>query len=326
MVDPVVFQQILDFIYTGKLVDETFEGVDLSSLLTTANFLQLNDLANLCSSKINQNVSLNSVARGSSKSSVRLYEDHSSDTETYTCMTPPKKRHNAASRSISRKKQELGLDLSKKNSNSEMTVNNEVFLSRPTSNNVQLGINGKCVPKEEKWIIPLDGAQERKREGSRRKSKVNGYIPLSRAGSQLNQNQTFTLQLSVKKEKGIGGKTDEIDGQKPNNGTTNFVYQKETFLKEAQGDNPYCLYTMRKGVSLRESLKSHVESHLNEDLDVKVEDEEEEERDGDAGVARVSPEAPESLDQSPLKSLKDVDTVRPFPCNICGKMSRSVAL
>ncbi len=36
--------------------------------------------------------------------------------------------------------------------------------------------------------------------------------------------------------------------------------------------------------------------------------------------ARVSPEAPESLDQSPLKSLKDVDTVRPFPCNICGKM------
>ncbi len=35
MVDPVVFQQILDFIYTGKLADETFEGVDLSSLLTT---------------------------------------------------------------------------------------------------------------------------------------------------------------------------------------------------------------------------------------------------------------------------------------------------
>lgn len=320
MVDPVVFQQILDFIYTGKLADETFEGVDLSSLLTTANFLQLNDLANLCSSKINQNGSLNSVARGSSKSSVRLYEDHSSDTETYTCMTPPKKRRNAESRCISRKKQELGLDLSKKNSNSETTVNDEVFLSRPISSNMQLGINGKCVPKEEKWIIPLDGAQERKREGSRRKSKVNGYIPLSRAGSQLSQNQTFTLQLSVKKEKGIGGKTDEIDGQNPNNGSTNFVYQKETFLKEAEGDNPYVCIPCEKGFPSSESLKTHVESHLDEDLDVKVEDEEEEERDGDAGVTRVSPEAPESLDQSPLKSLKDVDTVRPFPCNICGKM------
>lgn len=320
MVDPVVFQQILDFIYTGKLADETFEGVDLSSLLTTANFLQLNDLANLCSSKINQNGSLNSVARGSSKSSVRLYEDHSSDTETYMCMTPPKKRRNAESRCISRKKQELGLDLSKKNSNSDTTVNNEVFISRPISNNMQLGINGKCVPKEEKWIIPLDGAQERKREGSRRKSKVNGYIPLSRAGSQLSQNQTFTLQLSVKKEKGIGGKTDEIDGQKPNNGSTNFVYQKETFLKEAEGDNPYVCIPCEKGFPSSESLKSHVESHLDEDLDVKVEDEEEEERDGDAGVTRDSPEAPESLDQSPLKSLKDVDTVRPFPCDICGKM------
>uniref|UniRef100_A0A8C1XC82 Hypermethylated in cancer 2 protein n=1 Tax=Cyprinus carpio TaxID=7962 RepID=A0A8C1XC82_CYPCA len=318
MVDPVVFQQILDFIYTGKLADETFEGLDLSSLLTTANFLQLNDLANLCSSKINQNGSLNSVARGSCKSSVHLYEDHSSDTETYMCMTPPKKRHNAGNRCVTRKKQDLGLDLSKKNSNSETTV--EVFQSRPISNNIQLAINGKCVPKEEKWIIPLDGAQERKRGGSRRKSKVNGYIPLSRAGSQSSQNQTFTLQLSVKKEKGIGGKTDEIDGQKPNNGSTNFVYQKETFLKEEEGDNPYVCIPCEKGFPSSESLKSHVESHLDEDLDVKVEDEEEEERDGDAGVTRVSPKAPESLDQSPLKSLKDVDTVRPFPCNICGKM------
>uniref|UniRef100_A0A671K3J8 Hypermethylated in cancer 2 protein n=1 Tax=Sinocyclocheilus anshuiensis TaxID=1608454 RepID=A0A671K3J8_9TELE len=314
MVDPIVFQQILDFIYTGKLADETFEGVDLSSLLTTANFLQLNDLANLCSSKINQNGSLSSVARGSSKSSVRLYEDHSSDTETYTCMTPPKKRHNAESR-FQRKKQDLGLDLSKKTS-----VNDEVLLSRNISKNMQLGINGKCVPKEEKWIIPLEGAQERKREGSRRKSKVNGYIPLSRAGSQVSQNQTFTLQLSVKKEKGIGGQTDEIDGQKPNNGSTNFVYQKETFLKEAEGDNPYVCIPCEKGFPSSESLKSHVESHLDEDVDVKVEDEEEEERDGDPGVTRVSPEAPESLEQSPLKSLKDVDTVRPFPCNICGKM------
>ncbi len=165
-------------------------------------------------------------------------------------MTPPKKRHNAASRSISRKKQELGLDLSKKNSNSEMTVNNEVFLSRPTSNNVQLGINGKCVPKEEKWIIPLDGAQERKREGSRRKSKVNGYIPLSRAGSQLNQNQTFTLQLSVKKEKGIGGKTDEIDGPKTKQWHHQFCLSKGDLSQRSSRGQPVRLYTMRKGVSL----------------------------------------------------------------------------
>ncbi|XP_026058891.1 hypermethylated in cancer 2 protein-like [Carassius auratus] len=318
MVDPVVFQQILDFIYTGKLEEETFDGVDISSLLTTANFLQLNDLANLCSSKINQNGSLNSGARGSSKFSIHLYEDHSSDTETYTCMTPPKKRHNAESRCISRKKQELLLDLSKKNSNSETTATDKVFQSRPISNN--MAINMKCVPKEEKWIIPLDGAQERKRAGSRRKSKVNGYVPPSRSGSQSSQNQTFTLQLSVKKEKGIGGKTDEIEGQKPNNGSTNFVYQKETFLKEAEGDNPYVCIPCEKGFPSSESLKSHVESHLDEDVDVKVEDEEEEERDGEPGVTRVSPEAPESLEQSPVKSLKDVDTVRPFPCNICGKM------
>ncbi|XP_051545528.1 hypermethylated in cancer 2 protein-like [Myxocyprinus asiaticus] len=332
MVDTTIFQQILDFIYTGKLSDETLDDLDLSSLLTTANYLQLTDLANLCSSKINQNGSFKSLSRGSSlrvqrfssptsnnssgHSYDRAIEDHSSDTETY-CMTPPKKRHNAQSRCISRKKQDLGLDLSKKNSNSETLENDEVLVSRTVSNNMQLGINVKCIPKEEKWIIPLDGAQERKREGSRRKSKVNGYIPPNRAGSQLSQNQTFTLELSVKKE--IGEKMqDETEGQKPNNGSTNFVYQKETFLKEAEGDNPYVCIPCEKGFPSSESLKSHVQTHINEDVDVKVEDEEEGE--GDLGGTRVSQEAPESLEQSPPKSLKDVDTLRPFPCNICGKM------
>ncbi|XP_051979319.1 hypermethylated in cancer 2 protein-like [Xyrauchen texanus] len=333
MVDPAVFLQILDFIYTGKLSDEALDALDLSSLLTTANYLQLTDLANLCSSKINQNGSFKSLSRGSSlrgqrfssptsnKSSVHLYdraiEDHSSDTELYS-MTPPKKRHNAESRCISRKKQDLGLDLSKKHSNSEITANDEVFVSRSISNKMQLAINEKCVPKEENWIIPLDGAQEKKRGGSRRKSKVNGYIPLNRAGSQLTQNQMFTLELSVKKEREIvGKKQDETEGQKPNNGSTNFVYQKETFLKEAEGDNPYVCIPCEKGFPSSESLKSHVQTHINEDMDVKVEDEEEEEG---YGVTRVSQGASESLEQSPPKSLKHVDTLRPFPCNICGKM------
>lgn len=333
MVDPVVFQQILDFIYTGRFSDETLEGLDLSSLLTTANFLQLNDLANLCSSKINQNGSLGNLARGmslrvqryssptSNKSSSRLYdrgiEEHSSDTETYTCMTPPKKRHNVESRYISRKKQDLGLDLSKKNLNIEMNAH-EVFVPRTISNNVQPGLNGKCVPKEEKWIIPLDGAQERKKEGSRRKSKVNGYIPLGKGGNQLSQNQTFTVQLSVKKEKDSGGKTQD---ETPN-GSTNFVYQKETFLKEAEGENPYVCIPCEKGFPSSESLKCHVETHIVEDMDVKVEDDEEEEEggDGDSGVTRVSQKPSENPERSPPKSLKDVDTVRPFPCNICGKM------
>ncbi|XP_056596524.1 hypermethylated in cancer 1 like [Triplophysa dalaica] len=324
MVDPVVFQQILDFIYTGNFADEALEGLDLSSLLTTANYLQLNDLANLCSAKINQNGSLCNLARGgslrvprySSPTSKKLHdrgiEEHSSDTETYTCMTPPKKRHHAESRYISRKKQELGLDLSKKTSNFETNVN-EVFVPRTVSNNIQLGMNGKCIPKEEKWIIPLDGAQERKREGSRRKSKVNGYIPISR-GNQLSQNQTFTVQLSVKKEK------TQDESQKPNNGSAHFVYQKETFIKEAEGENPYVCIPCEKGFPSSESLKSHVETHMDEDMDVKVEEEEEDEGDGDTGVTRASQETPENVEKCPPKSLKDVDTLRPFPCNICGKM------
>lgn len=319
MVDPAVFQQILNFIYTGKLSDETFEVLNLSSLLRTANYLQLNDLANLCTSKINQNGSINSVYCFGTSPSVLLYKDHSSDTEAYTSMTPPKKRQNAERRCNSKNKLDLGLDLSKKKSNSEKTVTDELFLSGTVSNSMQIGTKGGCFPKEEKLIISLDRAQERKREGSRRKSNVNGCIPLCRVGSQLSQNQTFTLQMSVKKKEGIEGKTDETDGQKPI-GCINFVYQKETFVKEAEIDNCYVCIPCEKGFPSSESLKSHVESHLDDDQDIRVEDEEEEESDGVPGVTRVSKEAPEILEQSPHKSLKDVDLLRPFPCNICGKM------
>lgn len=316
MVDPAVFQQILDFIYTGKLSDETFEVFNLSSLLKTANYLQLNDLANLCSSKINQNGSVNSLYCFGTSSSVLLYEDHSSDTEAYTSITPPKKRQNAGRRYNSKNKVDLGLDLSKRKSNLEKTVTDELSLSKTISNHKQIGTKGVCFPKEEKLIKPLDGAQERKRERSQRKSNFNGCIPLCRVGSQLSQNQTFTFQMSVKKEEDIEGKTDETDGQNPI-GCTNFVYQKETFVKDAGIDNRYVCIPCEKGFPSSESLKSHVESHFDDDLDVRVEDEEEEESDG---VTRVSKEAPEHLEPSPNKSLKDVDLLRPFPCNICGKM------
>ncbi|XP_018106558.1 hypermethylated in cancer 2 L homeolog isoform X2 [Xenopus laevis] len=53
MVNPAVFRQILDFIYTGKLLTSDQPGEqNFSTLLTAASYLQLHDLAALCRKKL----------------------------------------------------------------------------------------------------------------------------------------------------------------------------------------------------------------------------------------------------------------------------------
>ncbi|KAG9335702.1 hypothetical protein JZ751_004204 [Albula glossodonta] len=56
MVNPSVFRQILDFIYTGKLLssDQTSDQ-NFNALLTAASYLQLHDLAALCRKKLKRN-------------------------------------------------------------------------------------------------------------------------------------------------------------------------------------------------------------------------------------------------------------------------------
>ena len=57
MVNPSVFRQVLDFIYTGKLLSSSEQSSEqnFSALLTAASYLQLNDLAALCRKKLKRN-------------------------------------------------------------------------------------------------------------------------------------------------------------------------------------------------------------------------------------------------------------------------------
>ncbi|XP_057688036.1 hypermethylated in cancer 2 protein isoform X2 [Corythoichthys intestinalis] len=54
MVNPSVFRQVLDFIYTGKLLSSSDHSSEqnFSALLTAASYLQLHDLAALCRKKL----------------------------------------------------------------------------------------------------------------------------------------------------------------------------------------------------------------------------------------------------------------------------------
>ncbi|XP_028837132.1 hypermethylated in cancer 2 protein [Denticeps clupeoides] len=56
MVNPSVFRQVLDFIYTGKLLSsDQVSDHNFSALLTAASYLQLHDLAALCRKKLKRN-------------------------------------------------------------------------------------------------------------------------------------------------------------------------------------------------------------------------------------------------------------------------------
>ncbi|KAJ7993874.1 hypothetical protein DPEC_G00259220 [Dallia pectoralis] len=59
MVNPSVFRQVLDFIYTGKLLCSTEQSNEqnYSALLTAASYLQLHDLAALCRKKLKRSSS-----------------------------------------------------------------------------------------------------------------------------------------------------------------------------------------------------------------------------------------------------------------------------
>ncbi|XP_072519484.1 hypermethylated in cancer 1 like [Salminus brasiliensis] len=345
MVDPDVFQKILDFVYTGKLSDEsqgTERKQNLSALLAVANYLQLHDLASLCSSKLDPGGS------ATGKSSLRMQsqpfspaskivpkrevEDTSSDVEVYVSMVPPKKRNNGESKFFPNTKQSFGLDLTKKSSSlcSVVSLRNEVSsiqgysqssISRTTASSLPSGLEGKRSPEKASGLVSFDGAQEWRRtpprERSRRKGNVNGYFPVIKSGSHISQNLVFKSDSPDDKESQCEeGAPDQAENKGSSDASPNFVYRQESYLKQPQGDNPYVCIPCGKGFPSSESLNTHVESHI----DVEIDGTKEEEEADEDSAAPPPQETLVTTDKSPLKSHKELDALRPFPCNICGKM------
>lgn len=131
-------------------------------------------------------------------------------------------------------------------------------------------------------------------------------------------------------------------------GSSNYVYRQEGF-EPALGDNLYVCIPCGKGFPSSEELNAHVETHTEEELYIK----EEEDEDGAGFPKEEEAEAEDLSSQATLaqggeaaaagaaggrrfsctvcsRSYKDPATLRqhekthwltrPFPCNICGKM------
>ncbi|XP_062856085.1 hypermethylated in cancer 1 like [Trichomycterus rosablanca] len=321
LVDPDVFQKVLDFVYTGKLTEECQEETEpvrnLNAYLTVANYLQLHDLASLCSSKLE---SRKGTHNGHSSPALnrlikREAEDASSDIEAYANMVPPKKRLNGENKR-SFNKLGFGVDLTRKSSSRYSLINainsrQEYTLStisKATAKSFHSEVNGKSCPDKTKGLDGFNGTQDWKtppKERSRRKANVNGYFPVIKGGSHINLNHKDE-QAEENEEQ------PEIDVS--NDASPNFVYRQE-YLNPSQEDNQYVCIPCGKGFPSSESLNLHVETHLDADMDPSKDEEDE-----DLATTK-SQEALDISDKSPpLKRYKELVALRPFPCNICGKV------
>ncbi len=137
-----------------------------------------------------------------------------------------------------------------------------------------------------------------------------------------------------------GQEQSEESGQSESEGgrnSANYVYRQEGF-EPALGDNLYVCIPCGKGFPSSEELNAHVETHTEEELYIKEEDDdsypkedEVEAEDLSSQITHVHGAESRRFSCSVCnKSYKDPATLRqhekthwltrPFPCNICGKM------
>lgn len=406
MVNPSVFRQVLDFIYTGKLLSsDQFSDHNFNALLTAASYLQLHDLAALCRKKLKRNgrsllTKPTTPTNGRTSRNQRLSSTPVTPNQMSGLKDSEKaKRHdellkddlsedemfvrNANSLSPSTSKNgsngtcgilELGLDLSKK-SPSGSTATEEVSPSSIPQESPQSASESNSASFEENAnMLNLAGGEPMELGGgdcvdsqpppdvdqhkSSRQVTRNRRTPKGEGNK--GEEERVTLPNGVAKRFNVAGKRlpgvgkededgldngqeqSEDSGHSESEGgrnSTNYVYRQDTTTFEpALGDNLYVCIPCGKGFPSSEELNAHVETHTEEELYIKEEDDESypkedevEAEDLSSQVTHVHGTESRRFGCSVCnKSYKDPATLRqhekthwltrPFPCNICGKM------
>lgn len=158
-------------------------------------------------------------------------------------------------------------------------------------------------------------------------------------GGNINSDLSFQCK---EEEDGLenGQEHSEESGQSENEGgrnSANYVYRQEGF-EPALGDNLYVCIPCGKGFPSSEELNAHVETHTEEELYIKEEEDDGYPKEDEAEAEDLSSQTVQVHGTESRrfcctvcnKSYKDPATLRqhekthwltrPFPCNICGKM------
>uniref|UniRef100_A0A672YGY4 Hypermethylated in cancer 1 protein n=1 Tax=Sphaeramia orbicularis TaxID=375764 RepID=A0A672YGY4_9TELE len=320
MVNPSVFRQVLDFIYTGKLLSSTDQSSEqnFSALLTAASYLQLHDLAALCRKKLKRSGGKPLPGKPSTPgplSRLRLNNQHlSSSTPTGSNNHYPPTSSDA-DHGGSAGEPDLGLDLSKKSPPSAGTATDALSPhsnSQESPQSASVSTTNSASLDDSSTTLPgVDNCGSDPMENGQDHSDESGQSDGESAG---------------------GG------GNGGGHHSANYVYRQEGF-EPAFGDNLYVCIPCGKGFPSSEQLNAHVETHTEDELYIKEEGgtfvKEEDEEEAEDLSATVGPSNFGS-ETRPFKctvcskSYKDPATLRqhekshwltrPFPCNICGKM------
>ncbi|KPP63429.1 Hypermethylated in cancer 2 protein-like [Scleropages formosus] len=347
MVNPSIFRQILDFIYTGKLLstDQASEQ-NFNALLTAASYLQLHDLAALCRKKLKRS----GKALPSKLSSPCVNRLVRSQRLSSTPVA-----QNCFSGSVECGKKPADESLKDKLSDDELFIGGPLHKGSVNSLQCSAGQNGSNgnissgsagdqelgldLSKKSPSASTATEEVARKKEWPKRevgskgeeRAVPNGVIVAPRTGehhlsgrgssagggggssSSFASDHSFQCKEEEDVENGHSEDSGQSDGES-SHPSANYVYRQEGF-EAAFGDNLYVCIPCGKGFPSSEQLNAHVESHTEEELYIKEEGTYVKEEDGEEAEDLSATVAPASFGSES----------RPFKCTVCTKSYKDPA-
>ncbi|XP_041667315.1 hypermethylated in cancer 2 protein [Cheilinus undulatus] len=306
MVNPSVFNQVLDFIYTGQLPSSShFSDQVVSELLRAASYLQLSDLAAVCHLKLKTSESKTWTSSTTSSFSTKQQQQISRNYNHESLEDGKSQRRGDVSEeevftSIEIRKSGSTPSSSSSSSSDDLPLNSTSAFSNPTL---------------EQWYPMIDwqtAAQKRPAhsgedclEGSvQTKGKEVEHEGLIQAELEDREEEGLVLKRELEKSES-GTEDEEVKGNK----YSGYVYHQQ--LQSSAYDSSYLCIPCGKGFTSSEQLIAHVDSH-------KTEDPEEEQ------LLRMQDQYSESL---PSRSSKEEPkTESGFSCSVCGKIYVDAAM
>ncbi|CAJ1070047.1 hypermethylated in cancer 2 protein-like [Xyrichtys novacula] len=326
MVNPSVFNQVLDFIYTGQLPSAYVSVKGVSDLLRAASYLQLSDLAALCRRKLKSCESSNhpssaifqfktnghppfgksfqsgSLEDGQSRQN-ELRTDNLFKDEVFTSPRPELTRQNrTGSISSSLQQSSPHSSISSSSSSDDLPPNSTSAFSNPAI---------------DQWYPTLDWQtrthfSQEEHEGDQGETIQPDWKTSSEVEDRDKvQDEDSGLKKELQKSDESEGEDVKVRGKKHRS----YVYQRQqSWLEPASYQSPYMCIPCGKGFPSSELLTAHVDSHMTEEAEeervLKTEDQDPERQPSD-----FTREAPNKNQTSPG-----------YPCSVCGQIFADATL
>uniref|UniRef100_A0A3Q3F306 HIC ZBTB transcriptional repressor 2 n=1 Tax=Labrus bergylta TaxID=56723 RepID=A0A3Q3F306_9LABR len=297
MVKPSVFDQVLDFMYTGQLPSSNhFGNQGVSDLLRAASYLQLSELAALCRLKLKTHASSNWHPSTTSSLSTKQHPQVSRRLKATI-------KDRAGSTYSSLQQSSPRSSTSSSSSSDDLPLNSTSASRNPTLKQWYSAIDSQTAAQKRPRYGGddcLGGSVGTKGQEVERGEQI-GADSSEQEDLERVREEDLGLEKELQKREESGSEDEELKGNKH----ASYVYheQPQRFQSSAH-DSTYLCIPCGKGFPSSEQLIAHVDSHKTEDAE-----------------ERRFLDAQENPPSRPAKEEPKPDvTARPFSCDICGKL------